>query len=510
MKSAFATRWALIAAASYLLLFLGMAERGLVSVDEPRYAEIAREMAISGDWVTPRLGGEPWFEKPALLYWMGAAAYSLGLENDRGTRLPVALITLLFLIYFHWQLAHCFGLRAADYATLILATSAGWVAFGQVGVFDMPLAASLGAALLVLLPWVQKSDEQTRKSLPIFGALLGLATLAKGLVAPGLAALAILPLAYTRGINAVSKDLFHPRATGPFLLVAGPWYALCAWRNGMPFVEEFFWRHHVERLFSESIQHVQPFWFFGPVLLAGLLPWTPVLALLMNREAGRGPQTRFLLGWALTTFLFFSLSTNKLPGYILPALPPLAALMGIRLAQARHGGRVLVAVAPLLVLAPLAGAVLPVALSQGLSRAWPPAEAALWPWAMAAAAVAGATLWMTLAGRLPWAMALLGLSAISGFVYLKHSTFPAIDREAGARTLWREIEPRAAETCVGDVRRHVRYGLDYYSVRSLPDCSVVRRPYRVESDPPRVVRAGFVRTGTVQASPVQADRKRRP
>jgi 4-amino-4-deoxy-L-arabinose transferase-like glycosyltransferase len=273
----------------------------------------------------------------------------------------------------------------------------------------------------------------------------------------------------------------------------------------MPFVEEFFWRHHLERLFSESIQHLQPFWFFGPVLLAGLLPWTPLLALLLNREAGRDPRTRFLLGWALTTLVFFSLSANKLPGYILPALPPLAALMGIRLAQARQGARVLVAVAPLLVLAPLAGAVLPVGLSQGLSRAWPPADMALWPWMMAAAVVAGATLWLTLAGRLAWTMALLGLSAIGGFVYLKHTTFQAIDREAGTRTLWGEIEPRAAETCVGDVRRHVRYGLDYYSARRLPDCSVTERPYRIESDPPRLVRAG-----AVQADRVQTHRESRP
>jgi 4-amino-4-deoxy-L-arabinose transferase-like glycosyltransferase len=283
----------------------------------------------------------------------------------------------------------------------------------------------------------------------------------------------------------------------------------------MPFVEEFFWRHHLERLFSESIQHMQPFWFFVPVLLAGLLPWTPLLALLLSREAGHDPRTRFLLGWALTTLVFFSLSTNKLPGYILPALPPLAALMGIRLAQARQGARVLVAVAPLLVLAPLAGAVLPVALSQGLSRAWPPADTALWPWIAAAAVVAGATLWLTVAGRLPWAMVLLGLSAIGGFVYLKHTTFQAIDREAGTRTLWGEIGPLTAETCVGDVRRHVRYGLDYYSVRRLPDCSVTERPYRIESDPPRVVRVGAAQTGRVQADPVQpgavqANREDRP
>ena len=153
MRLALAVRWIFILTASYLLLLLGMSERGLVSADEPRYAEIAREMAISGDWVTPRLEGKPWFEKPALLYWMGAVTYSLGLQDDRATRLPVALVTLCFLIYFHWQLVRNFGLRAADYATLILATSGGWVVFGQVGVFDMPLAASLGAALLVLLPY---------------------------------------------------------------------------------------------------------------------------------------------------------------------------------------------------------------------------------------------------------------------------------------------------------------------------------------------------------------------
>ncbi len=473
-------------AAVYLLYFHAMGERGLVGPDEPRYASIAREMAASGDWVTPRLGGEPWFEKPAMLYWLGAVSITFGVEDDRATRFPVALISVVFLFFFHRVARRRFGSPAAEYAVLILGTSVGWAAFSQIGVFDLPLAASLAAALLVLLPWVEKSDPSTRRALPWFGTLLGVSVLAKGLVGPALAALALLPVCRDHGFGSVARDLARPRFWLPFLAIAAPWYALCYAQNGAVFLEEFVQRHHFERFTDGTLQHVQPFWFFVPVLALGFLPWTP-LAFGRPSAALRGdPRVRFLVAWVLTTFLLFSISTNKLPGYVLPLFPPLAILAALQLGDRRPRRGALVAAALSLALLPLAEAVLPRALSHGLFSAWPPQEIA---WARVAGPVfaAVAIAWAAGAGRRSTAVWLLGIIAVINLSYLQINTFPAIDREAGSRSLWRAIEPYQSETCIGDVRRHVVYGLDYYSAHQLPPCDETPRPYRVTGDPARLL-----------------------
>jgi 4-amino-4-deoxy-L-arabinose transferase-like glycosyltransferase len=232
----------------YILYIHQMPSRGLVGPDEPRYASIAREMAQSGDWVTPRLNGEPWFEKPALLYWLGAAATNFGIEDDRATRLPVALLSIAFLCFFYWQLRREFGPPAAAYATLILATSAGWVAYSQVGVFDIPLAVFVSSALLILLPWIANPSAANRWRIAAFGALLGAAFLAKGLVGPAIAFLALLSVCRDRKPLQVARDLFHPRVLVSFAVLALPWYVLCYLQNGPAFLNEFFWRHHVDRV----------------------------------------------------------------------------------------------------------------------------------------------------------------------------------------------------------------------------------------------------------------------
>ena len=162
--------------ALYLADLTGM---GMVGPDEPRYAYVGRAMAQSGDWVTPRLWGQPWFEKPALLYWMTATATRLGLGPDLAPRLPVALLSVLFLGFFWWRLRVEWGQRAASYATAVLATSAGWLTYSHVAVTDLPLAAFFSAAVLLSLPWVARGD---RTDLVGAAACLGLAAMAKGLV----------------------------------------------------------------------------------------------------------------------------------------------------------------------------------------------------------------------------------------------------------------------------------------------------------------------------------------
>ena len=245
---------------------------------------------------------------------------ALGAPADQATRLATAVMSVGFLAFFHWRLRAVFDAAAADVSTAILLTTGGWVAFSQAGVFDLPLTASVGAALLLLLEWADNPADKRR--LPWFGALLGVSVLAKGLAGPAVATMAALGGCTLRGVRPVARDLISWRTLAPFLAVCGPWYGLCYLRNGDVFVEEFLWRHHVLRLVSPELQHVQPFWFYLPVLLAALLPWTPLLLSLPWRRVWQDPRTRFLLGWAATV-LFFSVSTNKLPGYVLPAVPPL-------------------------------------------------------------------------------------------------------------------------------------------------------------------------------------------
>jgi 4-amino-4-deoxy-L-arabinose transferase-like glycosyltransferase len=486
MQSKTVAGWLAALIAVYALYFWGMAERGLIGPDEPRYASVAHEMAVSGDWVTPRLQAQPWFEKPALLYWLGAAAESLGLGGDRATRWPVALLSALFLLYFYRSLSDAFGAKPAACASMILATSAGWVAFSQAGIFDMPLTVTLGTALLALLPWIEDPAQNAPRRHLIFGAFLGLSVLAKGLVGPVLAVLALAPLLADAAFRSKAAGLIRSPAPAAFLLVSVPWYALCYFANGPVFLEEFIWKHHFERFVSDSLRHVQPFWFFAPVVLAGLLPWTPLLALLHRLEMRGDRRLGFLALWAATAFVFFSLSTNKLPGYVLPVLPPLAALMGIAVARSARPVVSLTASALLLLLIPVGATLLPEGLAHGLRRAWPP-ENISWIWvgvAFAAACTVAAT-----ASRKSAPAALAALAAFSAvsFVLLKAAVFPALDQAAGARPLWLRIEPQRAEICIGDVPRHVRYGLQYYSQGHLPDCSSVQRPFQVESDPPRIV-----------------------
>ncbi|HXF27187.1 MAG TPA: glycosyltransferase family 39 protein, partial [Bryobacteraceae bacterium] len=352
-------RWLGFAGSSlvlFVLYFFGLARTGLLSTDEPRYAAIGLAMARSGDWITPRLWGSPWFEKPPLLYWMSAAGFHLGLGLELAPRLPVALLSVAFLIFFFVRLRREWDYRVAFFAVAILAASAGWVAYSRVAVTDLPLAATFGACMMLLLP--------AEISLPGWiaaGILLGLAMLAKGFVAPVL----LLPAIWFHRRNTKGWFCFMLAA----IVVAAPWYALCYLRNGAAFWDDFFWKQHFARFTTSELQHVRPFWFYIPVLLGALFPWTPALALAFRRRLWDDRRARFLAAWFLFGFLFFSAARNKLPGYLLPLLPAAAALLGLSLAKVRRAHWVLGISALLLALIPAIAAALPQALESGLSHA---------------------------------------------------------------------------------------------------------------------------------------------
>lgn len=454
-----------------MLYFSGLSAAGMLGPDEPRYASIGRQMARSGDWITPRLWGAPWFEKPALLYWMIGAAFRLGISEDLAPRIPVAVVSVAFLIFFQWLLHREFGARAAWAATLMLGTSAAWLGCSFVGTTDLPMAAAFSAAMLLSLDWIETGN---RSRLPLAAALLGMAVLAKGLVPLALT----LPLLWCGRRH--FRDLLRFPVVGAFLIVALPWYLLCYLRNGSVFLRTFFWEQHFERFMSGALAHGQPVWFYAPVLVAALMPWTPALLLLGRRALYRDGRRRFLLLWLLSVLVFFSLSRNKLPGYILPLAPPAAALMGIALADAKRAFWVLPAAAICLAAVPAAMPMLPQALAAGFSRASVPEPQ--WTWLLPAGLALGVYL-LEREGRRTAALAAMAVAATIGVVMLKLADLPVIDRAYSARPLWRQIAGRESQVCVESMHRSWRYGLNYYSIEPLPDCSQAPRPLHVRQAP---------------------------
>jgi len=451
----------------WLLYFYGLDRVGLLSADEPRYASIGRAMAQTSDWVTPRLWGEPWFEKPVLLYWLIGAGFRLGLSNELAVRVPVALCSVLFLAFYWWRLRQEFDTRIASYSTLILATSAGWLSLSQIGVTDLPMSAAFGAAMLLAMPWAAGGGSGR---LPLAGAMLGVAVLAKGLVPLVLAA----PLLWF-GRN---RPLHFIRPVLIMLLISLPWYLLCYKLHGRQFFNQLIIEHHFSRFSSDELQHVQPFWFYLPVLAAGLFPWTPLAGLLYHLKDSfhQDIRIRYLTIWFIAGLLFFSMANNKLPGYLLPLLPAVAALIGFHLAKEPARGRVwLAACALLLGLIPTIGLVLPEALRAGLSRSTFPALS--WQYIVAGLAAAGLVLrWGP--ARTGRSLALLFAGLLLGVVSIKEFTYPKLDQMVSARATWRRIV-HPEQVCLESLNRSFVYGLNFYSVDPLPQCEDQPRPLRL-------------------------------
>lgn len=468
----------LAALAVFLLYLYNLNGAGLLGPDEPRYASIGREMARSGDWITPRLWGESWFEKPPLLYWMTAVGFKSGLSGDLGPRLPVALLAVIFLAFFYVVICHEFGARAALLATAALGASAGWIAYARVAVPDLPLAATFGVAVLLVLPWL---DRGATRPLPWAAALLGLAVLAKGLV-PLVLALPVLWVGRRRW-----RDLVRPLPILVFFVVAAPWYVIMTARHGRAFLDVFFVQHQFARISSDALQHVQPFWFYVPVFLAALFPWTPLIGGMFRTEGDA--RRRALLALVLFGLVFFSAARNKLPGYVLPLLPPAAALIGVSLAKAARARWTPAASVVLLGGLPAVAAILPEALLHGITHTAVPVSA----WFGLAPAVAAAAV-VTLApapSRPRLAVILIVAGMAGGVFWMARTTLPVLDEKVSARAFARKLAGRQQLACIGSAQRSWRYGLNYYTETPLPDCGDEPRPLRIDQDPkdgPRISR----------------------
>ena len=453
----------LLVAAIGAVYLHGLGGVGLLGPDEPRYAAIGRAMAGTGDWVTPRLWGDPWFEKPPLLYWLTALAQNAGLGNDWSPRVPVTLLSLAYLILQFLILRRLDGERVAWMATLILATTAGWSAYSQIGVTDLPLAAAFNGCLLLGVLWV---ETDSRRALAGCGLCFGLALLAKGLV-PAILILPLLFFAWRRW-----RQWWLAIAVA--LLVAAPWYGAMLWLHGRLFFDDFILRHHFSRFATNALQHGQPFWFYLPVLLAALFPWPTTLAVL-GKDIWRERRHRILVATFVFGLVFFSSSTNKLPGYVLPLMPALCIAIAVGLERAAVARRPLALAALLLGLCPVVATILPDSLMFGLRRA----NLGEVPWeyfALVLPLVAGVWLLDTY-GRRAVAVGLVACGAAAGLLFIKLSAAPVLDELVSSRGLWRRMAPVADSVCVETLHRNLRYGLNYYTPRPLPDCDV--EPKRV-------------------------------
>ncbi len=510
-----------LAAFCAFLFYFGLGSFGLVGADEPRYAQIAREMLARHDWITPVLNGVPWLEKPVLYYWGAMLSYSVFGVSDWAARVPSAVLAtaMVAAIYFFMRpFATATPAKAARDggparsgaqldAALITASAAATIGFARAASMDMPLAATFTIGMLA---WYRWRESKRNRWLAAFYVFLGLATLAKGPVAPLLAAaIIVIFAALRREPRLILRTLWWP-ALLLFFVVAAPWYVAVQWRNP-EFFRTFFLEHNFARFSQDVFHHRQPFWYYLPVLLLSVAPWTVYAVVAFcsaavpaavaegippsarvrearTRTADDHPRTHkgtafwrprcetaalrwFLIIWLLVPVVLFSFSQSKLPGYILPSVPAFALLLADYLCAARaRNAKPSLAVVALhaAVGALLLGAVL--LMQYFVLRTPAPRQARVVAGAVAAVVFAGMALTVRARGlRLLRFVTLVPV--ILGLAFIVRAGSPAVDQALSARPVALELQRVNAarmEVAVFKAKREVEYGLNFYLDHAIP------------------------------------------
>jgi 4-amino-4-deoxy-L-arabinose transferase-like glycosyltransferase len=486
--------------------FFGGDGLGLVGADEPRYAQIAHEMLDRFDsahsladrlsaCVTPYLYGHPWLEKPALYYWRAMFTFQDFGVHDWSARLPSASFAFVMaaLIYLHMR-----RFRAGGHldAAIITVACAGIIGFARGASTDMQMAAPLAIGLLGWYAWYETGSKFWLFDIYFF---TGVATLAKGPVAPFLAALIITSFAFLRREwKIIARSFWWPGVLLYFAIVL-PWFIAVQMQNPT-FFREFFLEHNLERFSTDRYQHVQPFWYYGVVVLLAIMPWTVIAVralidgVLTSAAEWRlrrlNPRRRvpkrpgdafpeFLVLWTLFPIVFFSFSQSKLPGYILPSIPPIAILTGDFLFRRRQMGLnrwVLMGHAALCGVMTMFALLLPWFLVHGTNM--PPPHAL----GIAVLAAVGAALLIVivvngygvarlrLATTAVLAVLVLFLYGVGPFFFIPavgatKRVIGVLDRAYSARPLADRLlalAPADETVAVFRVRRDIEYGLSFY------------------------------------------------
>lgn len=516
-------RWATVAEASVFLGFavfflaygltplLGGDGMGLVGADEPRYAQIAHEMLVRFDQahtltarlsacVTPYLYGKPWLEKPALYYWRAMFTFQDFGVHDWSARLPSTSFAFIMaaLIYLHMR-----RFRRGGHldAALITVACAGIIGFARGASTDMQMAAPLAIGLLGWYAWYETGSKFWLFDIYFF---TGVATLAKGPVAPFLAGLIILSFAFLRREWAIVKRSFWWPGVVLYFAIVLPWFIAVQHQNPT-FFYDFFLRQNLQRFTTDLYQHQQPFWYYLIVVVLAMMPWTIIAVRALadgiqtsvaewrlrrlnpKRKVPKRPGDafpEFLVLWALIPIVFFSFSQSKLPGYILPSIPPLAILTGDYLFRRRKPGLnswVLLGHALLCAVMTVAALLLPWFVLHGAML--PPPRALV----IALLAAAGAALLILVVVKgygvarlrlvttgvlMVLMMFLYGVGPFFGIpaVGATKRVIHLLDRAYSARPLADKLgtlAPADETVAVFRVRRDVEYGLSFYRNREV-------------------------------------------
>lgn len=325
-----------------ILCFQFLGKFPLMEPDEGRYSEIPREMLERGDFITPTLNYVKYFEKPPLLYWLNALSFSIFGQNEFAARFPCTLAGLLTVLCTYWLGRELFGRRCGMLAAVVVGTSAGFIPQARINLTDMPLTFCLTLCLGAYILAVRDSGGRKGLYYHLFYLGAALAVLAKGLIGivfPG--AIIVLFLLWRRKWGLL-REMRLLTGIPLFLLVAAPWFILVSLRNP-EFARFFFIHEHFERFLTTVHRRYEPFWYFIPVLLLTMFPWSAALPAALRsawreRNSERGEILSWLAIWAIFIFLFFSKSNSKLIPYILPTVPPLALMLAVIMENAIERG----------------------------------------------------------------------------------------------------------------------------------------------------------------------------
>lgn len=418
-----------------LLYIYGSNVLPLLGPDEPRYAQVARQMFESGDWITPRLGEYPWFEKPVLLYWMMSLCFAIFGVTEFAARLPSAVSALACVFLTYNAVKKATNEVLALLSATILGTSAFLMAFSHAASFDMLVTTCIAASLWYFFQFDAINGSKTK----LFAAyaFCGLGILAKGFVAPAVIALAA-------GIYWLLEHRFREinklhLLSGILLAcaVAGIWMVPVTLIHGSQFWDDFFLQHHLMRYTSAQFHRAEGVFFFVPILLLGMYPWTGGIfcGFRGNRSNEERKLIRFSAIWLISSFVFFSLSRSKLPGYIVPLAPPFAVLSAIALCDAwKHGSRMRIIVSV---------GIFHIIVAAGILLGFRSFQVPHHPLLVIAAIILAITLlsaWLFHKQKLKLAVIAQALIPTVLIVIAVHAIYPATDLNE-TRTLCRAVNP---------------------------------------------------------------------
>ncbi|MBI3652684.1 MAG: glycosyltransferase family 39 protein [Acidobacteria bacterium] len=337
-----AKRWRYDVAALLLLAaifyFFGAGKIALLGPDEPRYAEVAREMLTSGDYVSTRLCGCLWFEKPVLYYWLTTVSYHLFGVNEFAARFASGAMATLTVLALYFALSRAVSAQLARLTALVLLSSAIFIVYARAATPDMALTATMTIAILAGYLASRAKGRAEFGYMTLCFAAMGLGLLAKGLVGVVLVVAILLTYLVIAGRLRFISWRYAPLYLSVLLAVSATWFLPVIVKHGWQFIQEFFIEQHFKRYLTNTYGHPQPFYFFTFIAIVGILPWAIFLFPAMLRLRALRPRTSerdavltLAWVWLAIPLVFFSLSESKLPGYLLPVFPALAILVGAEL-----------------------------------------------------------------------------------------------------------------------------------------------------------------------------------